>query len=301
MDELDRQAYDLGWDYATFRINVPDDASKSFCDGYRAFRHGNKRTTQNPDKFARKWLQIRFGALSRGKQFSLDITPAYIDKITPASGKCPVTGLPFTFGTGKPTDWSVDRANNDRGYVRGNILMMSQAANAAKGNKSLDTIKSLAAHDDTTEGMTPAQWEKMAQLIEPAFGDEEDEVNPVQMLLGQPIALGMPVSPLASFQVAVSRAIVDSWDPEKRDFMTVYLMGMEDFICRSKAQRKALGRLLTEVLRRSQHLKTYSEIWATRRVQKRLMSFLHTLGGAGIGRLIELQDLTVGSENTRIV
>ena len=105
------------------------------------------------------------------------------------------------FATGKPIDWSVDRANNDRGYVRGNILMM----------------------------------------------------------------------------------------------------GIEDFICRSKAQRKALGRLLTEVLRRSKHLKTYSEIWATRRVQKRLMSFLHTLGGAGIGRLIELQDLTVGSENTRIV
>ena len=49
MDELDRQAYDLGWDYATFRINVPDAASKSFCDGYRAFRHGNKRTTQSPE------------------------------------------------------------------------------------------------------------------------------------------------------------------------------------------------------------------------------------------------------------
>jgi hypothetical protein len=302
MDQLDRQAYDLGWDHATFDLNVPGDASKSFCDGYRAFRHGNNKTTQKPDKFTRKWLQIRFGAITRGKQFSLDISPEYIEKITPASGKCPVTELPLTYGTGEPTDWSVDRANNDRGYVRGNILIMSQAANAAKGNKALDTIEVLAGHDESTEGMTPSQWGKMAQLIEPAFGaDDEADVNPIQMLFGQPIALGMPVSPLAGFQVALSRAAVQYWDPEKMELMVNYLCVMEDFICRNRSQEKALGKLLSEVMRRSRHLRSYTEIWATRRVQRRLVKFLNTLDGAGIGRLVELQDLTVGSENTKIV
>lgn len=301
MDELDRQAYDLGWDYATFGINVPEDASKSFCDGYRAFRHGESKTTRKPDKFVRKWLLIRFGALSRGKQFSLDITPEYIEKITPTSNRCPVTDLPFTFGTGDSTDWSVDRANNDRGYIRGNILIMSQAANAAKGNKSLDAIKSLAGHDESTEGLTASQWDKMAHLIEPAFGDEYEEVNPIQMLFGQPIALGMPVSPLASFQVAVSRAAIEFWDPEKQDLMLNYLLIMQDLICRNRFQEKALDLLLIEVMRRSSHLRSYTEIWATQRVQKRLVKFLNTLDGAGIGRLVELQDFTVGSENTKIV
>ncbi len=302
MDQLDRQAYDLGWDHATFDINVPGDASKSFCDGYRAFRHGKNKTTQKPDKFTRKWLQIRFGAITRGKQFSLDISPEYIEKITPASGKCPVTELQLTYGTGEPTDWSVDRANNDRGYVRGNILIMSQAANAAKGNKALDAIEVLAGHDESTEGMTPSQWGKMAQLIEPAFGsDDEAEVNPIQMLFGQPIALGMPVSPLAGFQVALSRAAVQFWEPEKMELMGNYLCVMEDFICRNRSQEKALEKLLSEVMRRSRHLRSYTEIWATRRVQRRLDKFLNTLDGAGIGRLVELQDLTVGSENTKIV
>ena len=301
MDELDRQAYDLGWDYATFGINVPDDASKSFCDGYRAFRHGENKTTRKPDKFVRKWLQIRFGALSRGKQFSLDITPEYIEKITPTSNKCPVTDLPFTFGTRDSTDWSVDRANNDHGYIRGNILIMSQAANAAKGNKSLDAIESLAGHDASTGGLTAAQWDRMARLIEPAFGDEDVQVNPIQMLFGQPIALGMPVSPLASFQVAVSRAAIEFWDPEKQDLMANYLLIMEDLICRNRSQEKALNHLLMEVMRRSRHLRSYTEIWATQRVQKRLVKFLNTLDGAGIGRLVELQDFTVGSENTKIV
>ena len=301
MNEFDRQAYDLGWDYATFDLNVPENANRSFCDGYRAFRHGDNKKTQKPDKFVRKWLQIRFGALGRNKQFSLDITPKYIEKITPASGKCPVTELPFTFGTGKPTDWSVDRANNDRGYVRGNILIISQAANAAKGNKSLEEIGSLADQDDAMDGLTPSEWEKLATLIEPAFGDEAEEVNPIQMLLGQPIALGMPVSPIASFQVAVSRAVIDGWDPEKRELMMTYLMVIEELVCRNRPQEKAFGRLLREVMRRSKHLRSYAELWATQRVQKRLLAFLKTLGGAGIGRLVELQDLTIGSENTKIV
>ncbi len=246
-------------------------------------------------------MQIRFGALARSKQFSLDITPEYIEKITPASGVCPVTRLPLTFGTGESTDWSVDRANNDRGYVRGNILIMSQAANAAKGNKSLDDIQRLASRDQSAESLTAAQWDQMAQLIEPAFGDADEQVNPIQMLFGQPIALGMPVSPLASFQVAVSRAAIEFWDPEKRDLMLNYLLIMQELICRNKSQDRALDRLLQEVLRRSTHLTSYSEIWATQRVQKRLVKFLHTLDGAGIGRLVKLQDFTVGSENTKIV
>ncbi len=70
----------------------------------------------------------------------------------------------------------------------------------------------------------------------------------------------------------------------------------------SKATKhKDRQRLLREVLRRSTHLRSYTEIWATRRVQKLLVKFLHTLDGAGMSRLVQLQDFTVGSENTKIV
>ena len=301
MDELDRQAYDLGWDYATFGICVPDKADMSFCDGYRAFNLGQNKTTHRPTKFARKWLQIRFGALSRRKQFSLDITPEYIEKITPASGRCPITDQPLTYSTCQQTDWSVDRANNDRGYVRGNILIMSELANSAKGNKSFDDIVALSHHESDCEGLAPQQWNKLAKLIEPAFGDDEEEVNPIQMLCGQPIALGMPVSPLASFQVAVSRAAVGIWDPAKESLMTQYLNVMEEFICKNRKQHKALGNLLKEVMRRSRHLRSYSDIWATQKVQKRLLTFLNTLGGPGLNRLVRLQEFTVGNENTKII
>ena len=301
MSELDRQAFDLGWDFATFGVEVPENAKNDFCDGYRAFQHGKTRSTHSPDKYVRKWLQIRFGALARGKRFSLDISPEYIAKITPASGKCPITEEPFTYSAGAPTDWSVDRANNNRGYVRGNILIMNQAANSAKGDKSLDEVRILANGDISQYGLSPSQWEKLAQLIEPAFGDEVDEISPIQVLLGQPIALGMPVSPVASFQVAVSRAAIDSWTPQKEELMLNYLFVLEKCICTNKKHVKTLHRLLREVMRRSTHTKSYWEIWATPRVQKRLMSFLESLGRTGLEKLVSLQDFTVGSENTKIV
>lgn len=301
MDLLERQAFDLGWDFATFGLNVPEAASKSFCDGYRAFRHGKNKTLKQADKFIRKWLQIRFGALVRGKEFSLDVTPEYLKKITPQFGLCPVLGQAFTFGELKPTDWSVDRANNDRGYVRGNIIIMSVTANKAKSDKSLADMRALAAQDEAIDGLTPGQWHKFSALVAPAFGAAGEETNPIAVLSGQPIALGMPVSPIASFQVAVARAIIYAWNPERRSMALTFLFLIKNYIARNQRQRRAMERLITEALRRSRHLPSYAEIWATKRIQKRLLQLLDALGSAGLRRLSELQELTLGGENVRFV
>ena len=59
-------------------------------------------------------------------------------------------------------------------------------------------------------------------------------------------------------------------------------------------------RLMREILRRSKHIKSYTEIWATKRVQRRLFEMVNTLGSAGLIRLTELQDMTTGEENARI-
>lgn len=300
MDLLERQAFDLGWDFATFELDVPEAASASFCDGYRAFRHGNNKTVKQADRYVRKWLQIRFGALARGKEFSLDVTPKYLSKITPRSGRCPVIEKPFTHGKHLHTDWSVDRANNDRGYVRGNIIIVSVAANAAKSDKSLEDMRALGNQTNNVHGLTPAQWRKFSILVAPAFGEGDDESNPIQVLNGQPIALGMPVSPIASFQVAVARALVDGWDPKRREVCLGLLGVIAEYIVRNQRQRRAMDRLVNEVIRRSRHLRSYSEIWATKRIQRRLNELLDALGNPGLRRLSELQELTLGGENTRL-
>lgn len=300
MDALDQQAFDLGWDFATFGVHVPPDANKSFCDGYRAFGSEKNKTSHSPDKYVRKWLQIRFGALRRGKPFASDVTPEYIEQITPASERCPVTNEPFTYSQEEPTDWSVDRANNQRGYVRGNILIISRAVNAAKNDRSLDEIRALASNTTAIDGLTPAEWHRLAQLIEPAFGDHADDVTPIPFLFGQLVALGMPVSPLASFQAGLSRALHEGWDTAKREVASHNVQVMQRFLCKTKEQRRTFVRLVREVLRRSKSVPSYTEIWATQRVQRRLGNFVGTLDAAGLGRLGDLQADTVGDQNIGI-
>lgn len=300
MEAQQQLEFDLGWDFAAFNRDVPEDAPKAFCDGYRAFGQGASRTTvHSPDRYLRKWLQIRYGALRRGKYFAPDVDAQYLEKITPASMQCPVTAEGFTFGTDTDTDWSVDRANNDRGYVRGNIIIISVRANQAKGDRSLEEILHLSSLDHEQDGLSPEEWGRLATLVEPAFG-EHDDVSPVPILLGQPVALGMPVSPIAGFQVALSRALISGWDKSQREFATAYVIEMHKFVCRTKAQRRAFDRLVDEVIRRAKHISSYTEIWATPRIQKRLWSFISTLGAAGLGRLVGLQEITVGEQNTKI-
>ena len=106
---------------------------------------------------------------------------------------------------------------------------------------------------------------------------------------------------LASFQIAISRALVDGWQKDKADMMTMYVATMGHLLCRTKKQSRAYLRLTKEILRRSRHIRKYSEIWATRRVQRRLFALVNTLDSPGLCRLSELQNITVGEENARIV
>lgn len=301
MEALEQQSFDLGWDYAALGRPVPESANKMFCDGYRAWRSSDRRKTKCPDRYERKWLQIRFGAQKRRKPFCQSVTPQYLKRITPASERCPVIDIQFTYGENKDTDWSVDRANNDRGYVRGNIVIMSRLANAAKGDKSLDDIMHLATHDVISERLTPDQWHRLGVLVEPAFGDDDAGVSPIPILYGQPVALGMPVSPIAGFQVALTRCLIAGWDKEQRNLMSAYLRVLERMCCRTKSQRRTFNSLVQEILRRSTHVPSYAEIWSTIRVQRRLLAFVNALGGRGLSRLSDVQKFTVGEQNTKIV
>ena len=299
MDVTEQVAFDLGWDFAIFDRDVPDGANKAFCDGYRAYKSGNKRATRPVNKYERKWLQIRFGALGRNKEFSPGVTPEYLEKITPASGRCPVTEAALTYAEGRPSDWSVDRANNARGYVRGNIIIISTAANKAKGDKSLEDIVALSNLDTEVDGLYPDEWGRLAELIAPAFGSHDD-TSPIPILVGQPVALGMPVSPISSFQIALARLLIDGWDSEKHPIMVKHVSKMASHLCRTKKQRRAFLRLFAEVRRRSRHIGVYSEIWATKRVQRRLFELINSLGSAGLTRLTELQEAMFGNENVCI-
>lgn len=67
------------------------------------------------------------------------------DIIVPAV--CPVLGLPLLRTRGKvsPGSPSLDRIDNSKGYIRGNIRVISYRANSLKSNATIDEMTKVLA------------------------------------------------------------------------------------------------------------------------------------------------------------
>lgn len=59
--------------------------------------------------------------------------------------RCPVLGIPLRYGTGfrHANSPSLDRIDNKKGYVRGNVIVISWRANSLKSNGTLPEFKKL--------------------------------------------------------------------------------------------------------------------------------------------------------------
>lgn len=103
-----------------------------------------KRRTAERRKYAiRYWpkntlRRLYKRAKDRGHECNLDITDLYIPNT------CPILGIPIVMGPEYAYNSpSVDRIDNSKGYVKGNIQIISQAANAMKSDMPLDVWISL--------------------------------------------------------------------------------------------------------------------------------------------------------------
>lgn len=116
-----------------------------------------------PDRFTRKWLQLRLSALQRGRTVADDVTPQAIQAMDVTV--CPVTREPLTRGTGQPTDGSIDRLNNDGGYALANLAVISARANRAKAALPFEAVLQRARSARDCDGLSPAAWMRMAALM----------------------------------------------------------------------------------------------------------------------------------------
>lgn len=98
----------------------------------------------NPEKYM--IIQARSNAKARGIEFT--ITKDDID--IPA--KCPLLGIEIirnVFSTGRPDNMiSIDRVDSDKGYIPGNVKIISFLANKIKTNATPDQIKRMAENID---------------------------------------------------------------------------------------------------------------------------------------------------------
>jgi len=104
------------------------------------------RAERDPKRY---WVKSAYGhARSRAKKYKVpfDLTRAYISSILTDS--CPVFGTPFVFqgaGVAHLQSPTLDRLDPLKGYVRGNVAVISRFANNVKSNATSEQVVRVAA------------------------------------------------------------------------------------------------------------------------------------------------------------
>lgn len=100
--------------------------------------HRRVRYRENPATF------MLHGAKYRAKRYGLAFDLELLDVVIPKV--CPVLGIPLRLGVGKPQDNSptIDRLDSSKGYVKGNVAVISYRANRLKNDGTADEHERIA-------------------------------------------------------------------------------------------------------------------------------------------------------------
>ena len=128
-------------EYKKFKKHFCSDCWNKNRDGLNV-RHGYAARDENGQKDQRyvMWEGAKRRARKKGIPFNISVE----DIIIPET--CPVFGFPLTRGNDTPlyTSPSLDRIIPEKGYVKGNIVVISHKANKRKSNATIAELIKLA-------------------------------------------------------------------------------------------------------------------------------------------------------------
>lgn len=89
-------------------------------------------------------IDARARAKKKEIEFDLELADVAIPE------RCPVLGIPLVFGEGagghRDGSPSLDRINNSKGYVKGNVRVISHRANSIKRDATLEELEAVARY-----------------------------------------------------------------------------------------------------------------------------------------------------------
>jgi len=291
----DDTAFELGWDYAHYRLTPPTDALAAghpVQQGWRAGTATFGSRTLKPTPQVRKWLQLRFSAWRRGKPFEgTQVTPNFLAQID--VGMCPVTRVALTHASGAGSDASVDRVCNHAGYAAGNLAVMSARANQAKADLScrsaLTVVKQLETSGlDTLDGLNALQWSRLAVLMSFVTPMKHDEAACLPLLVLPPNRLRL-LNAVQALQAVVTLAFTEAQAvPRLRELMA-HLPAparhdFQVFVLTLQARRLAVGQHLAGAELRH----ALEDFWTDAAVNRRWQRFALQLDEAACERAVRI-------------
>lgn len=99
-----------------------------------------ERNRNNPEQYL--WYTAKKRAAKKGIEFSISIE----DVVIPTH--CPVLGIELFQGDGKISSHSpsIDRVNPSKGYISGNVRVISHKLNAMKSDMTIDIARKLLSY-----------------------------------------------------------------------------------------------------------------------------------------------------------
>ena len=98
-----------------------------------------RRTLHRKDPRKVMLMHARQRAIKKGLEFNIDKSDIIIPDI------CPLLNIPLFVNDGKlgPNSPTIDRIICEKGYIKGNVMVISAKANTAKGNLSFEELNLL--------------------------------------------------------------------------------------------------------------------------------------------------------------
>lgn len=112
-----------------------------------------RQTTENKKRIAKEdpvySLFVRAKERAKKRNILFDIDKEYLKSIYPKNNRCPILDIDFQLGflneIKKNRDYapSLDRIIPSKGYVKGNLVIVSFIANRVKNNVSVETLEKI--------------------------------------------------------------------------------------------------------------------------------------------------------------
>lgn len=113
-------------------------------DGYRANCRSCENKSRKKHYDTRPITRMMMNTKSRSRQRGIDFNLEYEDITIP--NLCPILKIPFELGTKTSYSFSptIDRIDPNKGYIKGNIKVISMMANKMKNNATREQCEQFA-------------------------------------------------------------------------------------------------------------------------------------------------------------